>query len=119
VLMGGAVQGLLTNRSRNVAGVSLFAAHMPGTSQKDLVPPDLPVPHTSMSCSDVIQAFGLIHFVHILSLPQSAGMHARSGEQQHVVPEVPVHMSIVGRCIVLMPVSVLPVQLRPKSSLPQ
>ncbi|DBA84695.1 hypothetical protein WJX77_009528 [Trebouxia sp. C0004] len=29
VLVGGAVQGLLTNRSRNVAGVSLFAAHMP------------------------------------------------------------------------------------------
>ena len=48
VLMGGAVEGLLTNRSRNVAGVSLFAAHMPGTSQKNLVPPDLPVPHTSM-----------------------------------------------------------------------
>ena len=30
VLLGGAVQGLLTNGSRNVAGVSLFAAHMPG-----------------------------------------------------------------------------------------
>ncbi len=92
MLMGGAVQGLLINRSRNVAGVSLFAAHMPGTSQKDLLPPDLPVPHTSMSCSDVIHAFGLIHFVHILSLPQAAGLHARSGEQQHVVPEVLVHI---------------------------
>ena len=43
-------------------------------------------------------------------------MHAWSGEQQHVVPEVSVHMSIFGRCIVLMPVSVLPVQLRPSSA---
>ena len=32
VVIGGAVQGLLTNKSRNVAGVSLFAAHMPGES---------------------------------------------------------------------------------------
>lgn len=46
----------------------------------------------------------VINVVHILSLPQSGGMHAGSGEQQHVVP---VHMSIVGRCINLMPVSVL------------
>ena len=30
VVIGGAVQGLLANQSRNVAGVSLFAAHMPG-----------------------------------------------------------------------------------------
>ncbi len=53
VLMGGAVQGLLTNRSRNVAGVSLFAAHMPGISQKDYVPPDLPLPHTSMTLQPI------------------------------------------------------------------
>ena len=30
MVIGGAVQGLLTNKSKNVAGVSLFAAHMPG-----------------------------------------------------------------------------------------
>jgi len=54
VLMGGAVQGLLTNRSRNVAGVSLFAAHMPGISQKDYVPPDLPIPHTSMILQPIV-----------------------------------------------------------------
>ncbi|KAL3135426.1 hypothetical protein ABBQ32_007608 [Trebouxia sp. C0010 RCD-2024] len=30
VVIGGAVQGLLANESSNVAGVSLFAAHMPG-----------------------------------------------------------------------------------------
>ena len=32
VVLGGAVQGLLTGKARNVAGVSLFAAHMPGWS---------------------------------------------------------------------------------------
>ena len=30
VVIGGAVQGLLASNSSHVAGVSLFAAHMPG-----------------------------------------------------------------------------------------
>lgn len=33
VVIGGAVQGLLVNNDSQVAGVSLFAAHMPGQHQ--------------------------------------------------------------------------------------
>lgn len=37
VVIGGAVQGLLTGNDSNVAGVSLFAAHMPGPAPTTVV----------------------------------------------------------------------------------